>query len=61
MRNRPHPAAELGQHFVARVHLHAIEAAAVDGHHGALYVDQSSLLKFAVLSAFNLKSIAKGP
>ena len=34
-----HPAAELGQHFVARIDLHAIETAAVDRHNGALNIN----------------------
>ena len=35
-----HSTAELGQHFVAGVALHAIETAAVDRHHRALHVDE---------------------
>ena len=35
-----HPAAQLGQHFVARIHLHAIQAAAVNGYHRALNINE---------------------
>jgi len=35
-----HSAAELGQHFVAGVTLHAVEPAAVHCHHGALHVNK---------------------
>lgn len=33
-----HPAAQLGQHFVAGITLHTVEAAAMDRHHRALNV-----------------------
>ena len=36
----PHSAAELGQHFMASVALHAIEPAAVHRDYGTLHVDQ---------------------
>ena len=35
----PHPAAQLGEHFVTRVALHAIESAAVHGDDGTLHID----------------------
>jgi hypothetical protein len=35
-----HSAAELGQHFVACVALHAVQTAAVDRHHGALHINE---------------------
>ena len=35
-----HPAAELGQHFVAGVTLHAVKPATMHGYHCALHVDQ---------------------
>ena len=35
-----HAAAQLGEHFMARVTLHTIEAAGVNGNHRALHVDQ---------------------
>jgi hypothetical protein len=35
-----HAAAQLCEHFVPSVTLHAIEAARVDSHDGALHVDQ---------------------
>ena len=42
-----HSAAELGQHFVAGVALHAVKAATVDGNHGALHVNQIVLAQSA--------------
>ena len=35
-----HPAAELGQHFMAGVALDPVQPAAVDGDHGALHVNE---------------------
>ena len=35
-----HSAAELGQHFVAGVALHAVKTAAVDRNHGALHINE---------------------
>src|SRR5262245_8226116 len=35
-----HPAAQLRQYLVARIDLHTVEAAAVDGNHGALDIYQ---------------------
>jgi hypothetical protein len=35
-----HAAAQLREHFVARITLHAIESAGVDRHYGSLHVDQ---------------------
>jgi hypothetical protein len=35
-----HTAAELGQHFVAGVTLHAVKPSAMHGHDGALHIDQ---------------------
>jgi hypothetical protein len=34
-----HAAAQLREHFVPCVTLHAVEAARMDGHNGALHVD----------------------
>ena len=51
-----HPAAQLGQHFVAGVHLHAIEAAAVHGNHGALDINEIVLTQ--IRSPFKRSSIA---
>ena len=51
-----HPAAQLGQHFVAGVHLHAIEAAAMHGDHGALDINEIVLTQ--IRSPFNRSSIA---
>src|SRR5918996_3138856 len=34
----PHPPAQLRQHLMAGVHLHAVKTPAVDGHHRALHV-----------------------
>jgi hypothetical protein len=42
-----HSAAQLGQHFVARITLHAVEAAAVYRHHRALHVDEIVLAQIA--------------
>ena len=35
-----HPAAELSQHFVAGIALHAVETAAVNCHHSALHINE---------------------
>ena len=35
----PHPAAQLGEHFVTRIALHAIESAGMHRHHCSLHVD----------------------
>jgi hypothetical protein len=35
-----HSAAELGQHFVAGVALHAVKTAAMDRNHGALHINE---------------------
>jgi flavin-dependent dehydrogenase len=46
-----HTAAELGQHFVAGITLHAVQPATVNGHDGALHVNQIILAQLlAVLS-----------
>src|SRR3954467_12703736 len=42
-----HPAAQLGQHFMAGVALHTIETPAVDRHHRALHVDEIVLAQTA--------------
>src|SRR3954470_11571784 len=42
-----HPAAELGQHFMAGVALHTVEAPAVDCHDRALHVDEIVLAQTA--------------
>src|SRR4051794_35314244 len=42
-----HPAAQLGQHFVAGVALHAIQTAAMDRHHRALHVNEIVLAQTA--------------
>ena len=36
----PHPPAQLGQNFMARIDLHPVKAAAVYGHHGALDINK---------------------
>ena len=51
-----HPAAQLGQHFVAGIHLHAIEAAAVNSNHRALDINQIVLAQ--IRSPFKLPSIS---
>ena len=35
-----HPAAQLGQYFMAGIHLHAIQPAAMHGNHGALDINE---------------------
>ena len=42
-----HPAAQLGEHLVPGVTLHAVETAAVDRHDSALHVDQVVLAQIA--------------
>jgi len=42
-----HSAAELSQHFMAGVALNAVKAAAVNGHHGTLHVDEIVLAQTA--------------
>jgi hypothetical protein len=42
-----HAAAQLGQDFVARIALNAIQAAAVHGHHGPLHVYEVVLAQIA--------------
>src|SRR4051794_27757725 len=42
-----HPAAQLGQHFMAGVALHTVEAPAVDCHDRALHVDEIVLAQTA--------------
>ena len=47
----PHTAAELCEHFVARVALHPVKTAAVNCHYGALHVDEIVLAQTpAILS-----------
>src|SRR3954471_13550587 len=50
-----HPAAELSQHFVALVALHAVKAATVDRHDRALHIYQIIL---AQLLSFPIKDCA---
>ena len=47
-----HPAAELGQHFVAGVALHAVKTAAVHSHHSALHVYQIVLAQLLAVLSF---------
>src|SRR5690349_23339346 len=54
-----HPAAELRQHFVAGIYLHAIQPAAVNGDHGALDINQVVLAQ--IRCPFNLISIQRFP
>jgi hypothetical protein len=44
-----HAAAQLCEHFVSRVALHPIEAAGMNGHDGALHVDQIVFTQYLVL------------
>ena len=50
-----HPAAQLGEHLVALVALHAVQAAAVNRYHGTLHVNQIIL---AQLLSFPIKDCA---
>ena len=50
-----HAAAQLGEHLVALVALHAVQTAAVDRNHGALHIDQIIL---AQLLPFPIKDCA---
>jgi hypothetical protein len=52
-----HTAAQLGQHFVAGIHLHSIQTAAMHGDHGALDINQIVLAQ--IRSPFKLTSIAQ--
>ena len=45
-----HPAAQLREHFVARIDLHPIQPAGVHRHHGALHVDQIVFAQQLILS-----------
>ena len=47
-----HSAAELGEHFVAGVALHAVEPAAVNRHHGALHIDEIVLAQLLAFLSF---------
>jgi|SRR6185503_9145874 len=53
-----HTAAQLCEHFVARVALHAIEAAGMDGHDSALHVNQ---IVFTQYSSYSRRPRAPGP
>ena len=44
----PHAAAQLGQYFVTRIALHAVETAGVNCHHGPLHVDQIVFAQIAL-------------
>ena len=46
----PHPSAQLGEYFVAGIDLHAIEAARMYRHDGALHVDQIVFAQQLILS-----------
>ena len=54
-----HPAAQLGQYLVAGIHLHAIQAAAMHGNHGALDINEIVLTQ--IRSPFKRSSIAQQP
>ena len=53
-----HTAAQLCEHFVARVALHAIQAAGVNGHDSALHVYQ---IVFTQYSSYSSYERAPGP
>ena len=50
-----HPAAQLSQHFVARIDLHAIKTATMDGHDGALNINEVILAQ--ICCPFNRTSM----
>ena len=50
-----HTAAQLCEHFVARVALHAIEAAGMDGHDSALHVNQIVFTQYSSYSATRVR------
>jgi hypothetical protein len=45
-----HAAAQLREHFVARIALHAIEAAGVNGHDSALHINQIVFTQYSSYS-----------
>jgi hypothetical protein len=47
----PHPAAQLREHFVPRITLHAIEPARMDRHYRSLHVDQIVFTQYLILFA----------
>lgn len=52
-----HPATQLGQHFVAGIHLHTIQTAAMHGDHGALDINEIVLAQ--IRSPFKPVSITE--
>ena len=48
----PHAAAQLGQHLVALIALHPVQAATMDSDHGALNIDEIVLTQL-LLNPFN--------
>ena len=56
-----HAAAELGQHFVAGVTLHAVKPAAVHGHDSALHVNQIVLAQLLANPFYEDKHCATYP
>jgi hypothetical protein len=51
-----HAAAQLREHFVASITLHAIEAARVDRHDGALHIDQIVFTQYLILVANGVRA-----
>ncbi len=45
-----HPAAQLREHFVARIALHSVKPAGVDRHDGPLHINQIVLAQQLILS-----------
>jgi hypothetical protein len=54
-----HTPAQLCEHFVSRVALHAVKAAGMNGHDGALHVDQIVFTQYLVLFAADALRCAK--
>ena len=58
----PHPTAQLGQHFMARIYLHPIQTAAVNGDHGALDINQVVLAQMrSPFTVHQYKAQGPGP
>jgi hypothetical protein len=49
-----HAAAQLREHFVARVTLHSVEAARMNGDDGALHIDQIVFAQYLILLRIRL-------
>ena len=56
-----HSAAELGQHFVSGITLHAVETAAVDRNHGALHINEIILAQLLARPFFQTNIVPQLP